>query len=41
MKALGKHTSLGGVFVAGECWKTVDGDDSKGTAQEERFWSTV
>ena len=37
MKALGKHTSLGRVFVAGEYWKTTDGDDPKEAAQEQGF----
>jgi len=35
MRALGKHANLGRVFVAGEYWKTVDGDNP--TAQEEGF----
>lgn len=37
MKALGKHPSLGRVFVAGENWRARDGDDPKEAAQEEGF----
>ena len=37
MIALGKHYSLGRVFVAGEYWKTIDGDDPKERAQEQGF----
>lgn len=37
MKALGKHHSLGRVFVAGEYWRVMDGDDPKEAAQEEGF----
>ena len=37
MKALGKHINLGRVFVAGEYWRTVNGEDPNEAAQEEGF----
>jgi hypothetical protein len=37
MKALGKDRSLGRVFVAGEYWRDIDGDDPREVAKEEGF----
>lgn len=37
MEALGKHPSLGRIFVAGKYWKSMDGDNPKEAAQEEGF----
>jgi hypothetical protein len=37
MKALGKPVNSGRVFIAGEFWRLVDGDDPKKEAQEQGF----
>ena len=37
MNALGKPVSSGRVFVAGEFWKTTDGDDPQMEAHEQGF----
>ena len=37
IKALDKHETNGRVFIAGEFWRSIDGDDPKAEAEERGY----